>query len=267
MSYYSNLPKHNTIPEENLNTDNKHPIIRVGNTVHRPTGWWTPAVHDLLKYLEAVGFPYSPRVLGFDKQGREILEFIDGESGKEGWGEIVSDDGLRKYAKLLSEYHDAIADYHPPQKSVWAYSKGGVKEGEIICHGDFGIWNIVWRDNEPVGIVDWDFVLPAKPRYDFLYALEYSAPFRDDATCLKWHHFPKVPDRKHRIQVFSKAYGISELGDIVADLAAMQRTVGKYEAYLAKRGLQPQADWVTNGDLLEVEKRAQWTESHRSLFE
>ncbi len=253
--------------EENLNADDKHPIIRIGNEVHRPVGWWTPAVHELLKYLELVGFKYSPRVLGFDSEGREILSFIDGESGKEGWKKIVADEGLRRYAKLLGEYHDAVSDFHPSESSEWAYSTGGLKEGEIICHGDFGVWNIVWQGDEPVGIVDWDFVLPAKPRYDVLYALEYSAPFRDDKTTLKWHHFPQVPDRKHRIKVFAEAYGISDIGDVVTEVAAMQRKVGTYEKYLAKRGLQPQVDWVANGDLEEVEKRAKWTEENRDLFE
>lgn len=253
--------------EENLSSNEKHPIIKIGNTIHRPTAWWTPAVHDLLKYLESIGFPYSPRVLGIDEQGREILSYIEGESGKDGWGKIVSDEGLIKYAKLLQNYHDAITGYHPSQDSEWAYTKGGVKTGEIICHGDFGVWNIVWKGNDPVGIIDWDFVLPAKPRYDFLYALEYSAPFRDDKTCLEWHHFPEVPNRKHRIEIFAKAYGIADLSNLVDDLAAMQRTVGKYEECLAERGLQPQIDWVANGDLLEIEKRARWTENNRHLFE
>ncbi len=253
--------------EENLNGDSKHQIIRIGNTVHRPINWWTPSVHHLLNYLESINFKYSPRVLGFDEQGREILSFVDGQSGKDGWEKIVSEKGLRKYAKLLREYHYAIAGYKPLSNSEWAYAKGELKEGEIMCHGDFGVWNTVWAGDEPVGIVDWDFVVPAKPRYDFLYALEYSAPFRDDDACLKWHHFPEIPDRKQRIKVFAEAYGMSELGDIVADVANMQRQVGRYEAELARRGLQPQVDWVANGDLDEVEKQAKWTESNRSLFE
>ena len=255
------------MPEQQLSYYENRSIVRVGDTVHRPIEWWTPAVHELLNYLERSGFKYSPRVLGFDDKGREILSFIKGESGKEGWKKIVTDNGLRKYAKLLREYHDAVADFRPSGDSEWAYSKGGVKDGEIIYHGDFGIWNIVWEDDVPVGIVDWDMALPAKPRYDFLYALEYSAPFRDDKTTIEHHHFSEVPDRKQRIEVFAEAYGLTDLGHIVDDVATMQRKVGTYEAYLAKRGLQPQVDWVANGDLAEVEKHAKWTEENRHLFE
>ncbi len=42
--------------EQQLSSYDKRSIVRVGNTVHRPTGWWTPAFHELLKYLEKVGF-------------------------------------------------------------------------------------------------------------------------------------------------------------------------------------------------------------------
>lgn len=251
----------------NLNSDDKHPIIQIGNTVHRPAHWWTPSVHNLLNYLEKVGFEYSPRVLDFDKEGREILSFIEGDSGKDGWSKIITDEGLKKYAKLLRRYHDVIADYHPAENSVWAYSQGSTEPGEIMCHGDFGVWNIVWRNGDPIGIVDWDFVVPAEPKYDVLYALEYSAPFRDDETSLKWHHFPSVPDRKHRIKVFADAYGFSDLNNIVDEVVSIQRQVGKHEAYLASRGLQPQVDWIAGGDLEEIEKRATWTEANRSLFE
>jgi hypothetical protein len=87
--------------EELLDNDDKKPIVRIGDTVHRPTGWWTPSVHALLKHLEAVGFKYAPRVLGFDDQGREVLSYIEGKSGKDGWTKITTDEGLKKFARLL----------------------------------------------------------------------------------------------------------------------------------------------------------------------
>jgi hypothetical protein len=51
--------------------------VRVGDTVRRSTGPWTPAVHALLGYL-ASRVPHIPRVLGFDDQGREILSYLPG---------------------------------------------------------------------------------------------------------------------------------------------------------------------------------------------
>ncbi len=248
------------MPEENLTTNDKHPVIRIGNEVHRPTDFWTPAVHSLLGYLESVGFAYAPKIVGFDGEGREMLEYFEGESGSDGWKNIVSDAGLQKYARLLRSYHDAVKDFKPAKDLEWANGSKGLRTGEIICHGDFGPWNIVWQGGEPVGIVDWDFAHPAKPEYDILYALEYSAPFCDDETALKWRGFKSLPDRKHRIEVFMKAYGAPMIENVAHKVARMQRKVGEYEAYLAKRGIQPQVDWVANGDLEEIEKRARWSE-------
>ncbi|MEU1283126.1 hypothetical protein [Kitasatospora sp. NPDC005856] len=48
-------------------------VVRVGDTVRRPAGPWTPAVHALLEHLHAVGFRAVPRPLGLDGQGREVL--------------------------------------------------------------------------------------------------------------------------------------------------------------------------------------------------
>ena len=252
--------------DDNLSYYDNRAIIRIGATVHRPTHWWTPAVHELLHYLESVAFPYSPRVLGFDAEGREILSFIEGESGADSWIKIITEDGLAKFARLLRAYHEAIRDFAPSPQAQWAYRTGAPAPGEIMCHGDFGPWNIVWQGDEPVGIIDWDMALPAQPRYDVLYALEYSAPFCDDKKALEWNHFPSPPERRRRIEVFTAAYGLGEAGDIVSDVAAMQRQVGAFVAYMADRGLQPQADWIADGELEEVEKRALWTEQHRALF-
>ncbi|MGI5224335.1 hypothetical protein [Actinoallomurus sp. CA-142502] len=64
-------------------------VVRLGDTVRRPTHPWTPAVHALLGHLEQVGFPYSPRLLGTDEEGREVLTYLDGESGPEGWVKVA----------------------------------------------------------------------------------------------------------------------------------------------------------------------------------
>src|SRR5262249_49783642 len=42
------------------------------DTVRRPAGPWTPAVHALLTHLHAAGFHGAPRPLGIDEHGREI---------------------------------------------------------------------------------------------------------------------------------------------------------------------------------------------------
>jgi hypothetical protein len=53
-------------------------VVRVGDTVRRPAGPWTPAVHALLDHLHAVGFRGAPRPLGLDDRGREVLTYVPG---------------------------------------------------------------------------------------------------------------------------------------------------------------------------------------------
>lgn len=76
-------------------------IVRVGDTVHRPVHPWTPAVHELLNHLEVIGFRYSPRVLGFDEHGGEILSYLPGDSGPEGWARVADERGLAAFGRLL----------------------------------------------------------------------------------------------------------------------------------------------------------------------
>ena len=65
--------------EEELGGGGLTPVVRVGETVRRTTGPWTPAVHALLEHLADVGFDGAPRVEGFDDEGREVLEYVAGE--------------------------------------------------------------------------------------------------------------------------------------------------------------------------------------------
>ena len=51
-------------PEQPFEDGNITAVVRVGDTVRRTTGPWTPAVHALLRHLEARGFDAAPRVLG-----------------------------------------------------------------------------------------------------------------------------------------------------------------------------------------------------------
>ncbi|MEU4625882.1 phosphotransferase [Actinoplanes sp. NPDC023801] len=59
---------------------------------------------------------------------------------------------------------------------------GVCQPGDLVCHGDFGPWNLVWHGNRPVGILDWDYAWPHPPIHDVAYALEYVTPLRDDGA-------------------------------------------------------------------------------------
>ena len=234
-------------------------IRREGDAARRPMAFWSAAVHGVLRYLESVKFP-APRLLGVEGD-TELLAWIDGQSGPAGWAKIVPEAGLRRWATFLRRYHDAVAGYRPAPDSVWSNGPGGCGPGEIICHGDFGPWNGVWRGEDIVGLLDFDHARPSPPLFDVAYALEYAAPFRDDEECLRWLRYARPPDRSRRIGIFCDAYGIAVPGDIVDRVAGQQRLVLQQCEALGRQGIEPQATWVRDGYLGTVRARIAWTES------
>ena len=152
-------------------------VVRVRQTVRRPTGPWTPAVHSLLRHLELAGFQGAPRVYGLDELGREVLEFVEGEVP---WphrhrGLLGGLDSMHRVGALLRSFHDAVASFSVDPKAVWRFPEMAADSesfiddrGIIICHNDPAAWNIViGRDRW--ALVDWDAAGPRLPIWDVAY--------------------------------------------------------------------------------------------------
>lgn len=240
-------------------------ITVVGDRVYRPAGWWTPTVHALLEYLHGVGFTQVPRPLGV-VDGEEVLSWVPGVSGASGWQRVVPEAGLVALARLLREYHQAVAGFVAPAGAVWALSDQPTGPSELICHGDFGPWNVVWDELRPVGLLDFDFAQPGDALDDVAYALEYVAPFRDDAHAMRWHDFTAPPDRARRIAVFAEAYGLVTTDGLVDAVIRRQQLTCLHVRTLAERGLEPQRTWVAEGCLNELAARVRWSSDNRALF-
>jgi len=140
-------------------------VVRVGDTVRRPPSKAGQLLREVLLHLERAGFDAAPRWLGVDEQGREILSWIEGETFTERGrmhpyiGEpperiTFTDEQIAAVMLLLRRYHDTFDE-------------------EVICHGDFGPWNIVWREGSPVAVIDFDQVHPGEASEDVAYVLRF----------------------------------------------------------------------------------------------
>lgn len=138
-------------------------VVRVGDTVRRPRGPNAELMRTVLLRLEQTGFDAAPRWLGIDDRNRDVLSWIEGETftdrgrlhpyvGDPPERVTFSEEQVAAAFRLLRRYHDAFGD-------------------EPVCHGDFGPWNLVWRNGLPVGLIDFDDVHAGEAAEDVAYAL------------------------------------------------------------------------------------------------
>ena len=116
---------------------NMEPVVRVGDTVRRVAGPWTPAVHRLLRLHETAEIVETPRALGIDAQGREALTFIPGEVMTTQPPETLwSRELLRATGRLLRRLHDAS---EPLVSAELTWRQPRREPAEVICHNDFAL--------------------------------------------------------------------------------------------------------------------------------
>jgi len=252
--------------EERLQGGNVNTVVRLGATVRRTTGPWTPAVHALLRHLESTGFDASPRLLGFDARGREILTYIEGQPASRPWlSALRSDEGLAQFAILIRRFHDAVRGFVPLPDADWRLGKRSLLDGDIVCHGDLGPWNSVWRDGYPVGLIDWDSAYPGPVWDDVAYAVWFAVPLRDDDAC-RDAGFSAIPDRRHRLGVFSDAYGVPADTDLVAHVLRVQREDHERTVRLGGSGVEPWASFLARGLAEQALRESEWITAHRELL-
>jgi Phosphotransferase enzyme family len=211
--------------EEVLKGGNVNHVVRISNTVRRPTGYWSPSVHELLTHLEKQGFEGAPRFLGIDDAGREILSFIMGEAPGNDYPEQLqsymwSDEALVSFARLLRQYHDATEGYTPRADGRWQLNLFDSSEHEVICHNDAALYNLVFQKGSPVALIDFDMAGPGPRMWDIAYTIYTSVPLASFApdyssgTTVAYKADLHAGDRRRRILLFMKSYGISVPDDL-----------------------------------------------------
>lgn len=196
-------------------------VYRHGGTVRRETGPWTPAVHELLKHLESVGFDGSPRVLGVDQDGFEVLTFIDGQTcggpaGWPAWGR--SESNLVRTARLLRRYHDAVESFRPTPGTLWRGGRSDLRPGEIIGHNDVSLANLVADSRGRAhSLIDWDHAGPTTRRADLAYAAWHVVGLHAPGHA-EHRGWTSQPDVARRLSEFLDAYGLTDRDGFVDEI-------------------------------------------------
>jgi hypothetical protein len=197
-------------------------VVRVGETVHRPTGPWTPTVHALLSHVRARGFALAPEPLGFDGQGREVLSYLDGTtvSATIPWPAWVWDEGLlAEVGRAAARYHEAVADFRPAGVVPWHWGASELQAGQIVCHNDLAPYNVVVRDGRLGGIIDWDLIFPGTIRSELAFVAWQWVPLQDPyiASAFGW---TDRRDLGRRLRVLLDSYGLADRSGFIDEVIA-----------------------------------------------
>jgi len=197
--------------EEVLTGGNVSNVYRWGNTVRRELKSDSHKFHRLLKHLEIKGFTYAPKFLGIDEKGREVLSFIEGEAGNYPLKKYMwSDDVLIEIGKMLRLYHDSVSDFSFDDS--WKSIDNTPKPFEILCHNDFAIYNIVFNDERPIGIIDFDVAAPGPRLWDIAYTLYTCVPLSrfylsETGEKIYYNSSQHAQHIKQRVKLFFDSYG------------------------------------------------------------
>ena len=241
---------------------NMNDATRVGDTVRRRAGPWTPAVHALLRFLESAGFE-APRVLGVDEKGREKLEYIDGDVHP-GWPDpapdwVTDDERVAEGARHLRRYHDLVKGFKPPADSRWRLVAPTAHE--IICHNDWAPWNAVFRERHLAVMLDWDMAGPGTRLWDVVNGAYSWIPLFKSSRQIG------IDAQARRLRLFCDSYGLSDRASLLDVLRERTLFVGEFirqQARLGDKGAMKLADWNVPA---RMKREAAYQSEHRAVLE
>jgi hypothetical protein len=188
-------------------TANRGLVVRVGDTVHRPTAPCWRATHALLAHLAAVGFDGAPRVLAASPS-TEVLTYMHGQAAVPPMTEdTLTDAALVSVARLLRRYHRAAGSFDPAGYS-WPRPIPARFRTGLVSHNDVHPANLVFQDGLAVALIDFDWAGPGSAVWDFAAAARYWAPLQDDS---------EIADSRQgraleRFRIFLDASGLPRAG-------------------------------------------------------
>jgi Ser/Thr protein kinase RdoA (MazF antagonist) len=228
-------------------------VVRVGDTVRRTAGPWTPSVQALLRHVREHGVDWVPEPRGLDERGREVVGYVPGDvHGYPLPGWMWSDAILEAAARRLRAYHDATAGFARAGR-VWRLPSHA--PDEVVCHNDFAPYNFVFRGRQLVGVIDFDTAAPGPRTWDLAYLayrlVPLTAPENPDAPA------STGAQRRRRLERLCVAYGGADSREVVALVPAR---LDELAALTAARGPAFAADVrIYAEDAAQIRSNAAWS--------
>jgi hypothetical protein len=242
-------------------------VVRVGDHVLRPSNPHSGSVHALLRAVRVAGFEGASVPVGIDGDGRERLVFIEGDVPTPPYPDWAqSDDALASMAALLARFHRASRSFDPAPYT-WSAEMADPAGGQVVCHNDVCLENVVFRNGAAVALLDFDFAAPGRTLYDVATFARMCVPIDDpvNATRLGWHD----TDRPGRLRLVADTYGLDPDGrrGLVDMLDASITAGGEFVRRRVEAGDPPfVAMWDEMGGAERFDRRRRWWGDRRDRF-
>ena len=224
-------------------------VVKIGDTVHRPAGPWTPTVHALLRHVRERGFGIAPEPAGMDDQGREVLAYIPGQTvgDRLPWPDWVWDDALLvEVGRATAQYHRAVADFRPEGLVPWQLGPAELLPGQIVCHHDIAPYNAVVAESRLQGIIDWDLIGPGTALSDLAFVAWQWVPLQHPliARMFGWDDEDGLA---RRLRVLLDSYGLEQRDGFIDEVIARMHLNRDVMLQKADEGVPGYAQLVQQG--------------------
>ena len=138
---------------------------------------------------------------------------------------------------------------------------------EVLCHNDFAIYNIIFNNEKPVGIIDFDVAAPGPRSWDIAYTLYTCVPlsrvyYTESGETIHYESAQHAGRMKERIKLFVQSYGKSMDEDYLGMVLLRLEALCTYMKSKANRRRHQFQRMIDEGHLEHYEKDMKFIRDH-----
>ena len=207
-------------------------VVRQGSHVLRPGNEHSETIHQALAALRAAGFDGASNPVGIDPDGRERLDFIEGDVPLPPYPQWArTDEALASVAQLMRGFHDASTGIDLGS-GTWSAEMADPNGGPVLCHNDVCLENVVFENGRAVALLDFDFAAPGRRVFDIASFARMCVPVDDNVSSarLGWPD----QDLPSRLRLIVETYGLgaSDRGEV---LQLLDRSIAAGGEFVRRR--------------------------------